>query len=605
MNNKISKELIDNCFSYENFENNLEILMERFPEVGFLSLSFSSDYTFFKNDSGVLNIRKNNEFFYSSESILDEVYKQSKQFDFQNEEILYIYGIGLGYSYVALKHFLEKNIKNTIIFIEDNDEVFFSFLHTDIANKILSDPQVNICFLNKNVKKQSKIEELAKNFPAKKFIFTTDILSKKSKKSIHDFELKLMRASFLSDALFKDRLYSQFPFQNFIQNIRKLTESFYGNALKGAFKSIPALIVGAGPSLELDLEEISKLENKALIFAGGSALSALSSNKIIPHIGLAFDPNYEEFQRMQTNLAQEIPFFYSTRVHPQIFSAFNGLLGYLRSGIGGICELWMEEELNLSGDLVGDKLSQEALSVTTIALALAEYLGCNPIILVGCDLSFSNGKRYAKGVENIDKSNHNFDLIKRKSIHNKIIQTTTHWIMESNCIAEFAKASDSKIYNATNDGIGFKGIENILLKNLKDQVFKQEYDLRNLLFFTIQANAMEISGANFLKKQLKELQNSILRCKKHLITMLEELDEIESDDKLTESGKLILSEMDLKEEDAFNYLFYDVNQCLNKLFERTYKNRISKREIEKKRLNLFLEKIEAHLDIMKNYSNYC
>ena len=80
--------------------------------------------------------------------------------------------------------------------------------------------------------------------------------------------------------------------------------------------------------------------------------------------------------------------------------------------------------------------------------------------------------------------------------------------------------------------------------------------------------------------------------------MLEELDKIKSDEKLKESGKLILSEMDLKEEDAFNYLFYDIDICLNKLFERKYKNKVSQKEIKREKLQLFLEKVNFHLEVM-------
>ena len=597
------KQIIkNNHFNYENFETNLETLMERFPSIGFMALSFSSDYTFFKNDNQELNLLKDGKLFYESDSLSEHIEKLSSSCDLNNKEILYIYGLGLGYSYLAFKDFLKADIKNEIVFIEDDEEIFFNFLHTDLADKILVDPQVHIAFFSKKEKKQTQIELLTKKFPTKKIAFTTDILSNKSPRTAQDLKLKLQRTSFLEEALFTDRLYSHFPFQNFVQNVKKLTQSFFGNKLKGVFENIPALVVGAGPSLENDFEEIKKLENKALIFAGGSSLAALSSNGILPHIGLALDPNYEEFQRMQANVAQEIPFFYSTRVHPLVFSAFNGMLGYLRSGIGGVCELMIEEELNLNGELIGEKLDHESLSVTTIAIALAEYLGCGPIILVGCDLSFSSGKRYVKGVENTISSLNRFELIKRKDINKKTVYTTTHWIMESSCISNFAKASKKVFYNATSSGIGFKGIENVSLKKLSDSILQDEYDLRNRLFFEIQRNEGEIQGKIFIEAQLNKLKESIARCKGHVEVMIEELDKIDSDEKIKESGRLILSEMDLREEDAFNYLFYDIDNCLNKLFERRYKNKSSQKKIKKEKLQLFLEKIDFHFQVMNSSS---
>ena len=64
----------------------------------------------------------------------------------------------------------------------------------------------------------------------------------------------------------------------------------------------------------------------------------------------------------------------------------NGPMGYMRL-LGQLHDLWMEEHAGLEGCFIGSTLNVESLSVTTINLALAHFMGCSPIIFCGVDLS--------------------------------------------------------------------------------------------------------------------------------------------------------------------------------------------------------------------------
>ncbi len=54
--------------------------------------------------------------------------------------------------------------------------------------------------------------------------------------------------------------------------------------------------------------------------------------------------------------------------------------------------------MEIDAEPVGPELGPEAFSVTTIAIALAVEMGCNPILLDGIDLAYTGMKRYAEGV---------------------------------------------------------------------------------------------------------------------------------------------------------------------------------------------------------------
>ena len=78
------------------------------------------------------------------------------------------------------------------------------------------------------------------------------------------------------------------------------------------------------------------------------------------------------------------PLIYGTRLHPEALDTMEGPLGYLQTQTGGVIEVWCEDELGLKR--WGRKIQwpEEAMSVTTVAIDLAQSMGCNPIILAGC-----------------------------------------------------------------------------------------------------------------------------------------------------------------------------------------------------------------------------
>ncbi|HSX25929.1 MAG TPA: 6-hydroxymethylpterin diphosphokinase MptE-like protein, partial [Chlamydiales bacterium] len=222
-------------------------------------------------------------------------------------ELLYIYGLGTGSSYFQVKEWLKKDRQRRLIFIEQEEGVIASWLQRKETAEILSDPQVHLAF-------NETIDALADRFPMKR----VEVIALPSHKGrrFQTLRLKILRKTTLSHALHLDRLHGYQPFQNFVQNLRHLPYSFYANGLKGSFQNVPAIVCGAGPSLQQSMPILRTLENKALLIAGGSTLAALSSQGVMPHFGMAIDPNLEEYRRLRNSFAFHVPLLYSTRVFP-------------------------------------------------------------------------------------------------------------------------------------------------------------------------------------------------------------------------------------------------------------------------------------------------
>lgn len=464
--------------------------------------------------------------------------------DLGNVELLYFYGLGRGEIYAAVKSWLDASPTHQLVLLEDDPALISSFLDLPEAVEILSHPQVHL---------EMEFAHLAEKFPVQRI----EVAGLASKKGVAKLRLELLRKTALSHALRLDRLYGYQPFLNFVKNLRHLPRSFYANGLKGAFTNVPAIVCGAGPSL--DIPVLKELENRALLIAGGSTLAALSSQGVLPHFGMAIDPNLEEYKRLKNSFAFEVPFLYSTRVHPGVFQTCSGPFGYMRGGIGGALELWMEEELGLLDPLLGEKLAPETISVTGICLAWAQFLGCNPILLNGVDLAYTGKRHYARGVveekkivfEEIDREKSAADrILRRKDRNGKTIYTAVRWVMESASISQFAKEHpEVRFINTSAGGLGFKGIDYVPLQKAVSTL--KEQNLRARVYEEIAKHPMPQQTEAIITQKMGELKESLAR-------VIDALRILSGEKK----GSSALAELELKEEIAYLYLFYDIYQVL-------------------------------------------
>ncbi len=545
-----------------------ELLHERYPEIAFL-LQFTPLESF-------------------EERPLEKVILPKH---LEKLEVIYVYGLGAGLYYEALEEWLSLKKERVLVFLEDKIEGIAAFLKTPFAKKVLKNSQVHIHLAVNPKMWDALLEDVVLRYPSKYIkVLAIDSYAKKLK----SLSLKIYRKSSSLNALFSEVLHYHKLLKNLFPNFRRLGNSFSANQLKGRFKDIPAIICGAGPSLANCIPTLKTLEHKALIFGGGSTLSALSSHGIIPHFGMALDPNEEEYLRLEPSSIFENPFLYANRLLPSVFSFCNGPFGYLRTDTGGIAESFLEEKLEIVDEVIGPDLGNEAFSVTTLEVAFAKMLGCNPIILVGVDLAFTGGKRYASGVmedasikiEELEKETKVEDLLlTRKDKRGNTVYTLVKWVMESDAIAKFAKKHKKHIFlNATEEGLGFKGIEDISLEKAASQYCQKTFDLRGKIHAEIQRAVLpQTANHAHVEKVLDELKESLQRSKELLEKIVQELES----SKNLESGKFLILRIDLEEEMAFDALLQQIGPVLDKMtarfFHQASEEKLFKRELSKYR----------------------
>lgn len=157
-------------------------------------------------------------------------------------------------------------------------------------------------------------------------------------------------------------------------------------ALDGELVGLPLVIVAPGPSLARNVHLLAQVRGKAVVLAVSHALTALSRAGITPDFVLAVDPQDVRYHYAGNQLDGVAAVINGSTVHPGLFGV--GAPNYLWLSANGELDRWL-------GDLAGEHaLVGGGGSVATSALNLALRWGCDPIAVVGLDLSFPGGKYY-------------------------------------------------------------------------------------------------------------------------------------------------------------------------------------------------------------------
>ncbi len=543
------------------YAGNEILFRERYPDLSFL-------LTLYAGQQERVSYHMDDEIsrFLETYSSLDQI------------EIFYLYGIGSGEHYTALLPWLREKSERVLIILEDDMEAINAWLESSSASSLIQDPQVYLEWMNQEL--SSYCDALTKRFPSDRVeVAAIEYYALHKHEKFQELRLQLLRSSTVAQALLAEALYSHHLLENLIPHIGYWPRSFFANGLKGQFQGIPAIICGAGPSLASTFQQLKCIEDRALIIAGGSTITALSNQGILPHLGIALDPNSEEYDRLKAASSFQIPFLYASRLESRVFMTCNGDKGYLRTQTGGACEAYFEQAVEIHAPPIGPELGHEALSVTTLAIALAVEMGCNPIILNGIDLAYTGMRRYAEGVmptsqvfrEDIQKVTRSGErLIETKDMWGQPVLSLMKWVMESECIGAYVKAhSESHFINTTPAGLGFPGIEQLSFDQMMKEHLHTPIDLFSLIHATTTQLNLSVTDEK-ISDLMEQLTTSLIRLDEIATEMIEELQRVKDLDGCLPTGKTAILEIDFQEECAFECLFLLVGPALDQLLNRAF-----------------------------------
>lgn len=535
----------------------------------------------------------------------DEVRDWFQKLEIGDRTVLYILGIGAGETFPVIKEWLAQNSHSNAVYLEPQLSKIKTFLTTERAKELLAHPQVMLRHVN-----DMSTFHMASLFVLKPYMFTiwqeeNPMVAETTKARI-DF-LSSQRSGLISEYSGHGRVF----LNNYCLNLLDLPEAYLMEKLFDKFQGIPAIICGAGPSLAKNIDVLKTLGDRALIFAGATAMNALNAFNFNPHFGVGIDPNPTQYTRLIMNQAFEVPYIYKQRFLNLALETVHGDHLAITATSGYDIGKWVDKKLNL--DYVG---VDEGHNVVNFSTALAQKMGCNPIIFVGLDLAYTEMHSYSPGVinhplhnlrEQFHTKSHSDELVRKADIYGNPTLTLWKWIAESIWYSKLAqKHPDNLFINATEGGIGFDGIPNMPLAKVAETLLIPKHDLHGRVEQAIQQAQMApnvtLKNVQALLDQLTDsLQKSIPIC----TTILESFDAAEKKIKkgeepppglLDEQGLEALVE--LEQQDAYEALFNMFNKVFREIFLYQFEkldrdaSTASQEELNKEKVRLYRNRIK-------------
>ena len=173
-----------------------------------------------------------------------------------------------------------------------------------------------------------------------------------------------------------------------IANLARVAELPPSTSLDGAFAGKPCVIVSPGPSLMRNVDLLSEFVGKAVIMTCSHALHSLDAAGVVPDFVAVADPKFSDIHFAGYDTSAPAAFVLDAAAHPGNY-ALDAQRIFTFSTHQTVDE-WIFGALSESAFL------DSGGSVACVELSLAQRMGCDPIVFIGQDLAFSDGRYYAE-----------------------------------------------------------------------------------------------------------------------------------------------------------------------------------------------------------------
>jgi len=175
-----------------------------------------------------------------------------------------------------------------------------------------------------------------------------------------------------------------------LANVPRLARESDVAALPDLGKGLPAVIAAAGPSLDANVHDLAPVRDRAVLIACDTAARVLLANDLDPEFIVATDSSRANAGHLSSLPPSRSWLVAEGSLHPSAFVHFDG-----RAFVFNVSNHQPWPWLKSIG-LERGKLGTWG-SVATSAFALALALGMDPIIFIGADFAFTDGRPYCRG----------------------------------------------------------------------------------------------------------------------------------------------------------------------------------------------------------------
>lgn len=454
-----------------------------------------------------------------AESIISQ-YKDVGKYD-----CVLFYGVGLGYH---IKAFTKKYPDKRIVIYEPKIAVFYQYLCTSELS-VLNLQNIDNIFLEFHPNDAGRIlTEFLKNVGGEILVITLPTYERLFQEQTKFF-LSLFK-EIVKQSVSLIQINHEFSIRwvtNSISNFNKVlnTRSVLRDC-GAAFEKKPVILVSAGPSLQMEVENLKRIKEARLayIFAVGSANKVLLAQNILPDAVCSYDPtiyNEDVFKEIIDQGIKTIPLIFGSSVGKELLHKYPGPLLHFITSQDTVAANYLNKNSTLDDNIIGDEPS-----IAVIMLQILFNLKCGPIILVGQNLAINNNQYYSTGIEYVGRTNEIMEEeIIRFEVVNSVEDEQIYTLPELNLMRKsmermIARNPQQEVINTTKGGAAIAGSQYVPLIHVmeerlqasivQDDWYQVNSSKYNIEYASKQAIDMEMAYAK-LKILLEEAAEIIRR----------------------------------------------------------------------------------------------
>ncbi len=392
---KIKDSFNDHCLSMGIAEGSL------LPELYSLISCYTGiqvtegKYILESSDTGYLTIRDTDIdlYYHDIHDPMWEARETARSLLTPDMDAILIFGCGLGYLPYQVWFQSEAAVKITVY--EDDPSILQYAYNYGVLSLIPESDITVIKHFDKNYLADMFVHDIKKMSGSSSFVFSRwkkplykDIGNNELRRLIINRELNI-EMSFRSNAnLFRNMKSSATPFDE----------------LTGTFDYDEWVVISAGPSFDNCVPFIRDSRGTRGLIAVNTVLRRLSKEGIIPDLCVAADQYVQMIDHLSgiEEYTANIPLVADWALNWKYATAYKGVKSFVRT--------------NASADLTKDIIPDEPVwdisgTVACMAVEAAIRIGAKKIYLVGQDLAYPGGQRYAKDMPHQQASDTGYDLL--------------------------------------------------------------------------------------------------------------------------------------------------------------------------------------------------
>jgi hypothetical protein len=365
------------------YENNIKSLKARAFESATLPDTFSNKISVMDTASGLPTLRFENILLHSSYDPEKEARRFAEKLP--SGACVCIYGFGLGYHLTAI---LDKiGPQGHLLVIELNPDILTAALQLRDQTKIFAHDHFHLIYGTDEAEVSRKISS---QMSVLTHAHQLEVL-------FHTPSFKCIPTAFpaLTNALEVLLLERRFPAifgdleeENYSRNKQAVANAPGINVLKNSGKGRPGVLVSAGPSLDLTLPYLHRLQKDFLIACVDTSFPILINNDIQPDFVFSLDPQIDSVEHFIGCPAGNTKLIFTPTANPQVLTSFSGERYVVFKG-GHRLSQGNEAVVTEKG------ITQAGGSVACLGLDMLIHFGCDPIFMLGQDCAFAGNRYYS------------------------------------------------------------------------------------------------------------------------------------------------------------------------------------------------------------------